>query len=96
LTLSRHRKFIREGALNFGENNSIKTKDGYVFLFNDIIVITEKTTHKTGTDYHYKDQVQLQLFRLEDDTSMFCLFPPPYFSFFFFNCFVDHSHIAIL
>eukprot|EP00026_Physarum_polycephalum_P001287 Phypoly_transcript_01288.p1 GENE.Phypoly_transcript_01288~~Phypoly_transcript_01288.p1 ORF type:complete len:1072 (+),score=298.27 Phypoly_transcript_01288:159-3374(+) len=63
-----HRKFIREGLLNFGENNSIKTKEGYVFLFNDIIVITEKTTNKSGTEYHYKDQVQLQLFRLEDDT----------------------------
>lgn len=63
-----HRKFIREGLLQFGENNSIKTKEGYVFLFNDIIVVTEKTTNKNGSEYHYKDQFQLQMFRIEDDT----------------------------
>jgi len=60
-----HRKFIREGQLNFGEGNSIKSKDGYVFLFNDILVVTEK--EKTKTEYNYKDQINLSLFRLEDD-----------------------------
>lgn len=60
-----HRKFIREGQLNFGEGNSIKSKDGYVFLFNDILVVTEKEKNKT--EYNYKDQISLSLFRLEDD-----------------------------
>jgi len=63
-----HRKFIREGLLNFGEGTNIKTKEGYVFLFNDIVVVTEKKTNKSGSEYDYKDQVQLQMFRLDDDT----------------------------
>jgi len=60
------RKFVRDGNLNFGENQTVKTKDGYVFLFNDVVVLTEKVANKS--EYTFKDLLTLSHFRIEDDT----------------------------
>jgi len=63
------RKFIKEGALTFGENGHFKYKEGYVFLFSDLIVFTSRIANKT--EYTYRGQVPLQggaVENLKDDT----------------------------
>jgi len=61
-----YRRFLKEGYLNFGENGSIRSKEGYAFLFNDILVFTLKSTSKT--EYTYKDDLKLDptAFKLEN------------------------------
>eukprot|EP00026_Physarum_polycephalum_P001533 Phypoly_transcript_01535.p1 GENE.Phypoly_transcript_01535~~Phypoly_transcript_01535.p1 ORF type:complete len:1058 (+),score=191.57 Phypoly_transcript_01535:98-3271(+) len=66
-----YRKFIKEGYLNFGENGLIRSKEGYTFLFNDLLVFTIKSTSKL--EYTYKEELKLdpnanfKLENLKDD-----------------------------
>lgn len=56
--LVRTRRFVKEGPLGFGENGHIKYKEGYVFLFSDIIVFTSKIASKN--EFTYRGQLSLQ------------------------------------
>jgi hypothetical protein len=56
--LTHSRKFVKEGPLSFGENGNVKYKDGYVFLFSDLVVFTSKITNKN--EFTYRGQLSLR------------------------------------
>jgi len=65
-----YRKFHKEGYLNFTENGVFRTKEGYSFLFNDLLVFTVKLA-SSKTEYTWRGQVSIgaasKLENLKDD-----------------------------
>jgi len=65
------RKFIKEGALNFGEQGHFKYKEGYVFLFSDLVVFATKIPNKN--EFTYRGQLTLRnssVENLKDDAKI--------------------------
>lgn len=51
----------------FGDvTHGIKEREGYIFLFNDTVVLAKQTNKKGEVLYKYKDQVSTKEFILED------------------------------
>eukprot|EP00026_Physarum_polycephalum_P022300 Phypoly_transcript_26264.p2 GENE.Phypoly_transcript_26264~~Phypoly_transcript_26264.p2 ORF type:complete len:159 (+),score=41.85 Phypoly_transcript_26264:52-477(+) len=56
------RKLIKEGALALGDAHGIKEKEGYVFLFNDLVILAKQQKDQLK----YKEHVSLQGITVED------------------------------
>jgi len=62
--LTPHRKFIKEGAVGY-DNGTLKEKEGYVFLFNDLLVLA-KPTNK-ASEYKFKEQIVVKGLKMQDN-----------------------------